>query len=249
MFVLFLGGHGSTIADRYYFLPQDLDFAANQSIESDGIGQEQWQSWLAKIVAEKSVIVIDTCESASASGLVRGSDSERATAADQLQHATGRNLIAAAGQSAFEGQQLGHGLLTYAVLEALSKGSGNDEPITVSMLANYVGQAVPALSQRIFGRRQTPTRTLSGNDFPIGVRTATLAPPTAADRPPADPDYVLLRDENVRSKPATDAPVTRALKAPYKVSVREFVTGGWALIERDGVLLGYVPARSVAKPQ
>jgi hypothetical protein len=36
----------------------------------------------------------------------------------QLEHATGQNLIAASRQAAFEGYK-GHGVLTYALLEAL----------------------------------------------------------------------------------------------------------------------------------
>jgi hypothetical protein len=105
VFVLFLGGHGRSIAGKYYFLQQDLDFSRGQSIERDAISQDLWQTWLAKIVAQKTLLVFDTCESAAAAGLVRGGERERQTAMEQLQNATGNNLIAAARQAALEGLQ------------------------------------------------------------------------------------------------------------------------------------------------
>jgi len=78
--------------------------------------------WLAQITASKKVLILDTCESAAAAGLVRGRERERQTAMDQLQHATGDNLIAAARQAAYEGYR-GHGVLTYTILEALTKSA------------------------------------------------------------------------------------------------------------------------------
>ncbi len=44
VFVLFLSGHGRSIAGKYYFLQQNLDFAKGQSIEKDAISQDLWQA-------------------------------------------------------------------------------------------------------------------------------------------------------------------------------------------------------------
>jgi uncharacterized caspase-like protein len=65
VFVLFIAGHGRSIAGTYYFLPQDLTFEAGRTVEKDAIGQDQLQAWLAKITAQKSILILDTCESAS----------------------------------------------------------------------------------------------------------------------------------------------------------------------------------------
>ena len=54
------------------------------------ISQDKLQAWLAKVPAQKSMLVIDTCEAEAAGTLVRGVDREivRQTAMNQLQHAT-----------------------------------------------------------------------------------------------------------------------------------------------------------------
>ena len=246
VFVLFLAGHGKSIEGRYYYYPQTLDFRAGQTVERHGIGQDKWQAWLAKVGhVQKSVLILDTCESGAAAGLVRGADSTRQTAMDQFQHATGHNLIAAARQAAFEGYR-GHGVLTYALLEALHKkdGGGNDS-VRVGSLADHIGGRVPAITQELFGQLQSPIRRLSGNDFPIGIRQAVLE---ANDTIPKTPTHFLVRSERVRERPAADAQGGRELPAGFQVRVVEY-EGGWAVIARDGQRLGYVPVEALLKTQ
>ena len=166
--VLFLAGHGRSIAGRYYFLPQDLDFAKGQTIAKDGLSQDAWQQWLARIAAQKSLLILDTCESAAAASLVQGrGDRERQAAMEQLQYATGDNLIAAAKDVAYEGYK-GHGVLTYAILEAFEKpksGRGNQR-IDVDGLAHHVSEKVPEISRLISGVAQEPILQADGNQFP-----------------------------------------------------------------------------------
>jgi Caspase domain/WD domain, G-beta repeat len=245
VFVLFLGGHGKSIAGRYYYYPQTLDFAAGQTVERQGIGQDEWQAWLAKVDAQKKLLILDTCESGSAGGLVRGADSTRQAAMDQLQYATGENLIAASRQAAYEGYQ-GHGVLTYALLEAFNKKDGTS--VKVGSLADYVDDRVPAITQQLFGIYQKPIRKLSGNDFPIGVSAAVLTAGAEAGIPKTL-THVLIRSERVREKPVADAQGERELKPAYEVRVVEFVAGGWAIIARDGEKLGYVPVEALAERQ
>ena len=61
VFIMFLGGHGKSITGRYYFVQQDLDFRKGQTIADDAISQDLWQAWLAKIPAQKSLLIFDTC--------------------------------------------------------------------------------------------------------------------------------------------------------------------------------------------
>ena len=248
VFVLFLGGHGKSIAGRYYYYPQTLDFAAGQSVETYGLGQDQWQAWLAMIDAQKKLLILDTCESGAAAALVRGADSARQTAMDQLQYATGENLIAASRQAAYEGYQ-GHGVLTYSLLEAFSRtgGSSADGRIGVGRLADYVDERVPAITQQLFGIYQRPIRKLSGNDFPIGVRAAVLTGDTGAAIAKT-PTHVLIRPELVRERAAQDARGERQLSPGAQVRVVEF-SGAWAIVARDGEKLGYVPVAALAPLQ
>jgi Caspase domain/WD domain, G-beta repeat len=170
VFVLFIGGHGKSIAGRYYYYPQTLDFAAHQSVEQYAIGQDKWESWLGKITVQKSLLIVDTCEGDAFRGS-RGIDAPHQTAMIQLQHATGRNVISATRDAAYEGYH-GHGVLTYAVLEHLDiKGfSGGDREVGVRTLAAYVEKRVPQITMSLHGVAQLPTDKLYGNDFPIGIR-------------------------------------------------------------------------------
>ena len=244
VFVLFLSGHGVSVDGHYYYYPQNLDFAAGQDYKN-GIGQDLWQEWLAKIPAQKTLLILDTCESGGAIGLVKGA-SARETAMDQLQYATGQNLIAAAGSSdvAREGYK-NHGVLTYALLEALSQppGEGGEKKIKVGMLADYVEERVPDITKSVWGIPQKPMRKLSGNDFPIGFRTAGLLEAGGEDIP-NEPTHVLIRSETVRELPAPDAPGGMTLDAGTQVRVVDW-TGDFAKIARAGKKLGYVPKEAL----
>ena len=191
VFVLFLAGHGKSVNGRYNYFPQPVDFKTAQTALEGAISQDRLKSvMLAKVGhVQKSVLILDTCESGDASFIigadvgrmmaidpamgamfVRRAESARHTAVEQLQYATGHNMIAASRQAAYEGY-LGHGVLTYALLEALQKrrGQGPAGTVGVSDLADHVSTRVPAITIQAFGIEQRPTRTLTGNDFPIGV--------------------------------------------------------------------------------
>ncbi len=112
VFVLFLGGHGRSIAgEGWFYLPQDFNLEKGHTIEKNGIGSDKWRDWQAKIPAEKSLVVLDACESG-ANEMFRSGDRAHETVMAQLEHATGRNTIAAAppGKAAYEGYN-GHGVL------------------------------------------------------------------------------------------------------------------------------------------
>ena len=131
VFVLYLAGHGKAIAGKYYYYPETLE--ADQSVERHGIGQDKWEKWLAKVgKVQKSVLFLDTCYGGTATDLVRSDDGAIETAMNHLKHATGQNLIAASRQAAYEGYK-GHGVLTYALLEALHKtdASGGDDTVRI----------------------------------------------------------------------------------------------------------------------
>jgi hypothetical protein len=243
VFVLFVGGHGRAIAGKYYFIQQDLDFSKGQTIEGDGIGQDLWQAWLAKISAQKTLLVFDTCESEAAGALIRGSARERETVMNQLEHATGQNLIAAARVAAYEGYR-GHGVLTATVLETFQKPetAAVDAPVDIDGLARHVGDRVPVITEALYGVRQEPIRRLTGSNFPLGLRIIDVPPPTEC---PDKQEFMVIRTERVRQKPEDNAAGDQKLDPGYMVAVK-FV-GAWALLCRDGVKMGYVPQDAVLK--
>jgi hypothetical protein len=242
VFVLYLAGHGLTRAGTYYFLPQDLRPEAGQNIKTAGISQDMLEEWLAKIPAQKSVVILDTCQSASA---IRG-ESERETAIDRLQHATGRSIITAASDDAHEGYR-GHGLLTFAILEELTKSGGSGE-VSLLDVAEHVKLVVPRISLSVWGVRQDPHYKVADN-FPLGVRVAAPILP-AESIIPLSPAYALLRSELIRQKPADDAPVSRASRIDRGTQVRVIkIVGTWALIAREGQELGYIAEKSLLRLQ
>jgi Caspase domain len=245
VFVLFIAGHGRSIAGTYYFLPQDLTFEGGRTVEKYAVGQDQLQAWLAKIPAQKSILILDTCESATAA---RNLDTERETAVERLRRATGRSVITAASNAAFEGYE-GHGLLTYVVLDAFSTRDGlrNDE-VDLYRLARHVDRMVPIISQRVFGEPQRPQNRIEGN-FPLGVRTAALTAPALNANIPKAPSHVLIRAERVRERPEPDAPGgERPISRGTQVRVIDIV-GDWAIVARDGQKLGYVPTDALLELQ
>ena len=162
MFASFIAGHGRNIAGTYYFLPQDLSFEGDRTVMSHGIRQGTWEAWLKAIPATKSILILDTCESATAA---RNLDVERETAIERLRHATGRSVITAASRAAFEGYQ-GHGLLTYTILDAFRKpDTGGDDEVDLYQLASHVDREVPIISQKVFGEPQSVHTTRSRATF------------------------------------------------------------------------------------
>lgn len=243
VFVLFLSGHGETRLGRYYYVPQDFDARLGDTWDKKWIGQEKWELWLSGIVAEKQVLILDTCEGGSALGLVRGRP-ERETAMDQLQHATGRSIIAAAAADARESTQLGHGVLTYTILSALQAqadpSDDDGKPVTVFELAKYAQTEVMKIRQRIWGEPVGTINKLTENDFPLGFRASLGLQLESLLAPVSTTRYVLLRDEQVRQVPTSDGEVNRSAVQGTEVSVLEFA-GEWALIAKDGAKWGYVP--------
>ena len=249
VFVLFLGGHGKSIAGRYYYYPQSLDFAAHQSVEEHAIGQDKWEAWLAMLPVQQSLLLIDTCEGEAFPGS-RGTDSVRLTAMAQLQQATGRNIIATSREAAYEGYK-GYGVLTYAILEALDKrtSAGDDNRVRVAALADHIALRVPEISKLSFGIIQNPTRRLTGNDFAIGIRQSVLIAPTGNGAGiPKEPTHVLIRSALLREKPAADDPPSRELAPGTQVRAVEF-HGTWVVVARDGQKLGYVRVEALARMQ
>ena len=162
---------------------------------------------------------------------------------EQLQNATGENLIAAARQAALEGYR-GHGVLTYTILADFQKSqvAPGNERVDVDGLARYVGEQVPEITKALYGTPQQPVRKLAGNNFPLGMRVMDIL---QASECPDKQEFILIRDEFIREKPEDNAPGVRNVDAGYQVAVKYI--GNWALLCRDGVKLGYVPGEAVTK--
>src|SRR4029077_1479174 len=71
-----------------------------------------------------------------------------------------------ARSAAQEDGELGHGILTYAVLEALAK-PGRHGDVDADDIKIYVDDEVPRLSKQWYGQSQEPVVKIVGS-FPLG---------------------------------------------------------------------------------
>jgi hypothetical protein len=240
------GGHGRSFAyEGWYYLPQDFDPAKGHRFEKDAIGSGKLRDWLAKVPAEKSLVVLDACESG-AFDAFRGGDRERETVMAQLEYATGRNYLTAApaGKAAYEGHK-GHGVLTYAILEALHRPKdAAADPVSVFGIAAHISREVPAISQRAFGIRQQPRFTPTGEDFPLGIRTAVLKDAPAPI--PEKPTHVNTEQLTVFKEATCEGAVLQQLE-PFTPLALVEAKRGCAQVAADGKVIGYVPQRNLRK--
>jgi acyl-CoA synthetase (AMP-forming)/AMP-acid ligase II len=158
--------------------------------------QDKFQAWFAKIPARKSILLYDTCESGSLTGNTRGSDiDERLGALNRMARAgTGRTFLTATTDNApaLEGYR-GHGVFTYALLDALViiRGGTNISPAEVeqALVASHpaveeaavVGIPDAVLGQRVFGfvtlAKRTADTIVSEILHNVGTRLASYKVP------------------------------------------------------------------------
>jgi hypothetical protein len=160
----------------------------------------------------------------------------------------GHSVITAARQAALEANRLGHGILTFAVLEALAEPPPAGGLIQIRDLDAHVVVAVPRLSLQLSGQAQEPFDKIVGN-FPIGASRLEAAPtlPTPAVVQPGR--YVLFGTSAVavRARPDGTSEVNLQMEVPAIVQVFEFGPGDWVLIGRGDTKLGYVPSGAVQR--
>lgn len=127
--IIYFAGHGTAQAQRFYLIPHDLGYTGErtrlneqglQSILSHSISDIELEEAVEGMDAGHLLLVIDACNSGQALEAEekrRGPMNSKGLA--QLAYEKGMYILTAAQsyQAALEAAQLGHGLLTYALLE------------------------------------------------------------------------------------------------------------------------------------
>ncbi len=176
VFVFYYAGHGSMSAPdgnskaEFYLIPWGItNLYNNQMLQSKGISAAQLQEYSKGIKAQKQLFLLDACQSGGAVEYLASRGSEKEKAIAQLAHSTGTYFITASGsqQLAGEFEALGHGVFTYAVLQALNGDASKDNKVTVKELTLYVEEKVPEISKKYKGNAQYPASYGFGQDFPI----------------------------------------------------------------------------------
>ncbi|HEX3557709.1 MAG TPA: caspase family protein [Pyrinomonadaceae bacterium] len=161
--VIYFAGHGTAHGKRFYMIPHDLGYAGGRELKSEAnlqtildhsINDDELEQILEPLNVGQLVLVIDACNSGQALEAEerrRGPMNSKGLA--QLAYEKGMYILTAAQsyQAALEAAQLGHGLLTYALVEeGLKKGEADapasrDGQIVVREWFDYAAERVPLM--------------------------------------------------------------------------------------------------------
>lgn len=166
-FVLFMAGHGTTVAEQYYFLPVDLDAVDDATVRARALSQAQLRSWMSLLPA-KSLLLLDTCRAGSAAALAAAA-AEESGAVSALSRLSQRSVIAASSGDnvALEGFN-GHGVFSWVVLDALERADYDaNGMVEVTDIGIHARKHVSDITERVFKFRQMPTLNTPGDPFAI----------------------------------------------------------------------------------
>jgi WD40 repeat protein len=139
--IIYFAGHGTAQAQRFYLIPHDLGYTGDRTklnekglreILSHSISDLELEQMVEGLDAGHLLLVIDACNSGQALEAEekrRGPMNSKGLA--QLAYEKGMYILTAAQsyQAALEAAQLGHGLLTYALIEeGLKTASADTQP-------------------------------------------------------------------------------------------------------------------------
>ena len=171
--VIYLAGHGVTAGGDYHFVPWETRYTNFDALTSQSLSADRLRQLLAAIPARKVLVLLDTC-SAGRFSLVKGREIDDKASLDRFQRVSGRAVIAATADEkmALEGEGQ-HGVFTFALLRALEGAADKDRDglVSVSEIAEYIDEQVPAITKRKWGYEQFPMMETRGSVFPL-VRRA-----------------------------------------------------------------------------
>lgn len=186
--ILFLAGHGAMVGQRYYFIPYDFHNRPDKRVEEDirqqGLPVDVLGDFLAMGPALKRMLILDTCASGGAVDLFQiASRNPFALRGEieRLSRSQGVYVIAAsaASEDAKEAEDLGHGVLTYALLAGLKavdagplerisiQPSNPNQVIDVLEWFSFASGHVPRLTEELCGQEQSVHMAGRGSSFPV----------------------------------------------------------------------------------
>ena len=163
--IIYFAGHGTAQGQRFYLLPHDLGYTGDRSaldesglktILSHSISDQELEDAVEGLAAGTLLMVIDACNSGQALEAEekrRGPMNSKGLA--QLAYEKGMYILTAAQsyQAALEAAQLGHGLLTYALVEeGLKSGVADNEPkdgvVNAREWLDFATERVPQIQEQ-----------------------------------------------------------------------------------------------------
>jgi WD40 repeat protein/uncharacterized caspase-like protein len=168
--IVYFAGHGTAQGARFYLVPHDLGYSGSRTgvdaqaiktILSRSVSDLELETAVEGLDAGQLVLVIDACNSGQALEAEerrRGPMNSKGLA--QLAYEKGMYILTAAQsyQAALEASQLGHGYLTFSLVEeGLKQGLADlgqkDGLVSVREWFDYASERVPAMQQNNNGTR------------------------------------------------------------------------------------------------
>lgn len=175
--IIYFAGHGTAQGNRFYLIPHDLGYVGSrtrlnttglQTILTHSISDEELEQAVAGIDADQLLLVIDACNSGQALEAEekrRGPMNSKGLA--QLAYEKGMYIMTAAQsyQAALEAAKLGHGYLTYALVEEglktkVSDRAPRDGQVLVREWLDFATTRVPVMQLEKFGEQKKEGREL-----------------------------------------------------------------------------------------
>ena len=211
--LIFFAGHGIANEERFYLIPHDIGYSGRRNnlrsggleeIFSSSISDQELEKAFELIDAGKITFVIDACYS----GLVLESEEKRqgpmnSKGLAQLAYEKGMYILTASQsyQAAKEASRLGHGFLTYALVEEGLRNNGADRDpkdgqILLREWLDFALTAVPQINEQAITLRKLE-REKDKNLRPLG--RSDLQRPRAFYRREVEARQFVV----ARSKPGT----------------------------------------------
>jgi WD40 repeat protein/uncharacterized caspase-like protein len=175
---VFYAGHGTAFENTFYLIPHDLGFTGSR----EGIAPAEARAMLARSISDRDLeaafegvdvgrllLIIDACNSGQvleSAERRRGPMNSRGLA--QLAYEKGMYVLTASQgyQAALEATQLGHGLLTYALVEdGLSSSSADHAPkdgrILLREWLDFTSFRVPQVQEQLMQDASRAGRSLA----------------------------------------------------------------------------------------
>jgi WD40 repeat protein len=175
---IYFAGHGVALGPRFYLIPHDLGYTGKRTeldqaglelMQSHGISDLELEATLQTLDARQILLVIDACNSGQALEAEekrRGPMNSKGLA--QLAYEKGMYVLTAAQgyQAALEAKEIGHGLLTYALVEeGLKTDSADVSPKDGQVVGrewlDYATLRVPQLQQSLIEEAHKEGREIS----------------------------------------------------------------------------------------
>jgi WD40 repeat protein len=179
---IYFAGHGTTHRSRFYLIPYDIGYNGfRRNLERSGfktildssISDRELEKIFEKIDVSKLVLVIDACNSGQAletRDRRRGPMNSKGLA--QLAYEKGMYVLTASQgyQAALEAGQLGHGLLTYALIKeglksTLADSSPEDGKIVIREWMDFASLRVPQIQIKMMEEAQKRGKYLTFADW------------------------------------------------------------------------------------